>query len=99
MEYNCGVRLPLQTDMLQRSQSKVLCMTVDAPWYVPNTVIRMDLQTPTVEEIRHYSSPQCTDKRPSNVPHGATRQQANALLHVIVYIFTQSAECIGTNCK
>jgi hypothetical protein len=32
-------------------------MTVDAPWYVPNTVIRRDLQTPTVAvEIRRYSS-------------------------------------------
>jgi hypothetical protein len=32
-------------------------MVVDAPWYVPNTVIRMDLQIPTVtEEIRRYSS-------------------------------------------
>jgi hypothetical protein len=34
-----------------------LRMIVDAPWYVPNTVIRRDLQTPTVkEEIRRYSS-------------------------------------------
>jgi hypothetical protein len=32
-------------------------MLVDAPRYVPNTVIRRDLQTPTVrEEIRRYSS-------------------------------------------
>jgi hypothetical protein len=32
-------------------------MTVDAAWYVPNTVIRRDLQIPTVtEEIRRYSS-------------------------------------------
>jgi hypothetical protein len=32
-------------------------MIVDAPWYVPNTVIRRDLQIPTVkEEIRRYSS-------------------------------------------
>jgi hypothetical protein len=32
-------------------------MLVDAPWYVPNTVIRRDLQTSTVkEEIRRYSS-------------------------------------------
>jgi hypothetical protein len=32
-------------------------MIVDAPWYVPNTVIQRDLQTPTVkEEIRRYSS-------------------------------------------
>jgi hypothetical protein len=31
-------------------------MIVDAPWYVPNTVILRDLQTPAVkEEIRHYS--------------------------------------------
>jgi hypothetical protein len=36
---------------------EVLIMTVDAPWYVPNTVIRRDLHTPTVkEEIRPYSS-------------------------------------------
>jgi hypothetical protein len=32
-------------------------MLVNAPWYVPNTVIRRDLQIPTVkEEIRRYSS-------------------------------------------
>jgi hypothetical protein len=29
---------------------------VDAPWYVPNTVIQRDLQIPTAkEEICHYS--------------------------------------------
>jgi hypothetical protein len=38
-------------------QWKALRMIVDAPRYVPNTVIRRDLQTPTVtEEIRCYSS-------------------------------------------
>jgi hypothetical protein len=32
-------------------------MIVEASWYVLNTVIRRDLQTPTVkEEIRRYSS-------------------------------------------
>jgi hypothetical protein len=32
-------------------------MMVDAPRYVPNTVIRRDLKTPTVkEEIRRYNS-------------------------------------------
>jgi hypothetical protein len=32
-------------------------MKADAHWYVPNTVIRSDLQTPTVTiEIRRYSS-------------------------------------------
>jgi hypothetical protein len=38
-------------------QSKALHMIVDAPWYVPNTVIRRNLQIPTVkEEISRYSS-------------------------------------------
>jgi hypothetical protein len=32
-------------------------LKADAPWYVPNTVIRRDLQIPTVkEEIRRYCS-------------------------------------------
>jgi hypothetical protein len=45
------------TDILERFQSKALRMIVDAPWYVPNTVIRKDLQIPTVkEEVRRYSS-------------------------------------------
>jgi hypothetical protein len=44
-------------EILERFQSKALRIIVDAPWYMPNTVIRRDLQTPTVkEEIRRYSS-------------------------------------------
>jgi carbonic anhydrase len=44
-------------DILERFQPKALRMIVDAPCYVPNTVIRRDLQIPTVkEEIRRYSS-------------------------------------------
>jgi hypothetical protein len=39
----------------ERFQSKALRMIVDAPWYVPNTVIRRNPHTPTVkEEIRRY---------------------------------------------
>jgi hypothetical protein len=42
--------------LLERFKSKVLRMIVDAPWYVPNAIIRTDLQTSTVkEEIHHYS--------------------------------------------
>jgi hypothetical protein len=42
---------------LEEIQSKALRMIVDAPWYVPNMVIRRDLQIPTVkQEIRRYSS-------------------------------------------
>jgi hypothetical protein len=44
-------------EILERFQSKVLRMIVDAPWYVPNSLIRRDLSCPTVkEEIRRYSS-------------------------------------------
>jgi hypothetical protein len=34
--------------ILELFQLKALLMIVDAPWYVPNTVIRRNLQTPTV---------------------------------------------------
>jgi hypothetical protein len=44
-------------EILERFQSKALRMIVDAPWYVPDTLIRRDLQIPSVkEEISHYSS-------------------------------------------
>jgi hypothetical protein len=36
-------------DILERFQSKAFRMIVDATWYVPNTVIRRDLQTPTLK--------------------------------------------------
>jgi hypothetical protein len=51
-----GAASILNIEILERFQSKVLGTILDAPWYVPNTVIQRDLQTPTVkEEIRHYS--------------------------------------------
>jgi hypothetical protein len=43
-------------EIIERFQSKALPMIVDAPLYVPNTLIRRDLQTPVKEEIRRYSS-------------------------------------------
>jgi hypothetical protein len=47
----------LKIEILERFQSKALRMIVDASWYEPKTVIRTDLQIPTVkEEIRRYSS-------------------------------------------
>jgi hypothetical protein len=36
-------------EILERFQSKVLRLIVDAPWYVPNSVIRKDLQIATVK--------------------------------------------------
>jgi hypothetical protein len=44
-------------EILERFQSKALRMIVDAPWYVPNTLIQRDLQIPSVKgEISHHSS-------------------------------------------
>jgi hypothetical protein len=52
-----GMASTSKIEILERFQSKALCMIVDAPCYVPNMVIRRDLQIPTVkEEICHYSS-------------------------------------------
>jgi hypothetical protein len=52
-----GTASTFNTEILERFLSKALRMIVDAPWYVPNTVIRRDLQIPTIkEEIRRYSS-------------------------------------------
>ena len=43
-------------DILERFQSKVLQIITDAPWYVPNAVIKHDLQVPSVrQEVRTYS--------------------------------------------
>jgi hypothetical protein len=48
----------MDTQILERFQSKALRMTVDVGWYVPNTVFRRDLQIPTVKEEIHRYSPQ-----------------------------------------
>jgi hypothetical protein len=43
--------------ILERFQSKVLQLIVDAPWYVSNSIISKDLQIPTLkEEISRFSS-------------------------------------------
>jgi hypothetical protein len=52
-----GTAFTSNIGILEHFQSKALRMIVDAPWYVPNTVIRRNLQIPTVkEEIHRYSS-------------------------------------------
>jgi len=43
-------------DILERFQSKVLRIITDAPWYVPNAVIKHDLRVPSVrQEVRTFS--------------------------------------------
>jgi hypothetical protein len=52
-------------EILERFQSKALRMIVDAPWHVPNTVIRRDLQIPTVKEEPVQLSIQCSPQHTS----------------------------------
>jgi hypothetical protein len=41
-------------EILERFQSKVLRIITDAPWYVPNEVIKRDLQVLSVrQEVRN----------------------------------------------
>jgi hypothetical protein len=52
-----GMASTSNIEILERFQSKALRMIVNTPWYVTNTVIRRDLQIPTIKvEIRRYSS-------------------------------------------
>jgi hypothetical protein len=52
-----GTAFTSNTEILERFHSKAFHMIVEAPWYMPNTFIRRDLQIPRVkEEIRRYSS-------------------------------------------
>jgi hypothetical protein len=52
-----GTAFASKIDILERFQSKALRIVVDSLWCVPNSVIRRDLQIPTVKgEICHYSS-------------------------------------------
>jgi hypothetical protein len=51
-------------------------MIVAAPWHVPNTVIRTDLQIPTVkEEIAATVFASAHTQTTCCEPHGATKQQ------------------------
>ena len=44
-------------EILERFQLKVLRIITGALWYVPNTVLKSDLQVPTVrQEVKHYSA-------------------------------------------
>jgi len=45
----------LNREILESFQSKVLRIITDAPWYVPNTIIKYDLQITTVKQVaRRY---------------------------------------------
>jgi hypothetical protein len=71
-------------EILERFQSKVLRLIVDAPWYVSNSVIRKDLQIPTVKKWNHLiqlplqCSPPCTHQWTYYHTHRAANPQASA---------------------
>jgi hypothetical protein len=48
-------------EILECFQGKVLHMITEAPWYVPNTVLRQDLQITSVKEEIHKFSTQYRD--------------------------------------
>jgi hypothetical protein len=52
-----GTASTSKIEIMERFQSKALLLITDGPRYVPNAVIRNDLQIPTIkEEITHLSS-------------------------------------------
>jgi len=59
-------------EILERFQSKVLRIITDAPRYVPNTMIKRDLQITTVkQEARKFSANyrKRLDTHPNNLPN------------------------------
>jgi hypothetical protein len=46
-----GTASTSNVEILERFQSKVLRMIVDAPWYVPTSLIRRDLQSKTKSAV------------------------------------------------
>ena len=79
MESNYGeLQSNSNLEILERFQSKVLRLITDAPWYVPNAIIKRDLQVPTVrQEARKYSTNyrKWLDTHPSNLANALFRQK------------------------
>jgi len=55
-------------EILERFQSKVLGIITDAPRYVPNTIIKLDLQIPTVKQEARKNSVQNTENDSTLTP-------------------------------
>jgi hypothetical protein len=77
----CGTVSTSNIENLECFQSKASHMIVDTPWYVPNTVIRRDLETATVKEknLPLQLSIQC--------PLIANAKELICLSHSVMYIF------------
>jgi hypothetical protein len=68
-------------EILERFQGKVLRMITNASWYMPNMVLRQDIQITSVQEEIHRFSAQYSDRlytfqQSDSSPHGTARTQA-----------------------
>jgi hypothetical protein len=73
-----GIGSNSNLEILERFASKVLRIITDAPWYVPNTVIKRYLQIPTVkQEARKYSANnrKRLDAHPNNLANALLQEQ------------------------
>jgi hypothetical protein len=66
-------------EILERYQPKALRLITDDPWYVPNAIIRRDLQVPSIKEEIHHLSAQyytglCTHPNPQTPAIRSTPQ-------------------------
>jgi hypothetical protein len=78
-----GTAFTSNIEILECWQSKASLMIVDAPWYVPNTVIRRDLHTQIVKEEIHRCSSQysaCLGAYPNNLTVNLTELPNNRRL-------------------
>jgi len=65
-------------EILERSQSKALRIITDAPWYVPNTIIKRDLQIPAVKQKARTLSANYRkrlDNQPNNLANKLLKEQ------------------------
>jgi hypothetical protein len=71
-----GTTSTFNIEILERFQSKTLCMIVDTPWYVQNMIIQ---GISKYQQLKKKLSIQCSSQRtpewPNINPHAATRQQ------------------------
>jgi ribosomal protein S17E len=60
--------------IIQRSQSKVLRMIANAPWYFPNIILHEDLNVPLVKEVI---------KQRSKIYHNKIQGHVNFLIQLL----------------
>jgi hypothetical protein len=69
-----GCASKCNTSIIQRSQSKILRMIVDAPWYVSNATLRADLGISSVQDVIQQRS---------NKHHNKIKTHENPLLKTL----------------